>query len=193
MNPIPRSFYCRDTVDVARDLLGKALVRKIGDYRISGIICETEAYGHKNDPASHSFRGKTERNKAMFGEVGKAYVYFTYGMHYCVNAVARERRVDAGAVLIRGLVPKSGLEFMMQHRKTSKLSNLTSGPAKITQALEITKDMCGEDLTKLSGLYIAEGIEVTKAMVEKRPRVGITMAAEKPWNFRIKGSFLRER
>ncbi|MDE1829700.1 MAG: DNA-3-methyladenine glycosylase, partial [Thaumarchaeota archaeon] len=106
MSLLSRSFYRRDTVDVAKDLLGKRLVRKIDGITISGIISETEAYRYKDDPASHSFGGKTERNKAMFGEVGKAYVYFTYGMHYCVNAVAKDESVEAGAVLIRALVPK---------------------------------------------------------------------------------------
>ncbi|SRR5579875_197869 len=191
MKPIPRLFYQRDTVDVARDLLGKTLVRKIGRNLMGGLICETEAYRHKKDPASHAFRGQTERNRPMFEEVGKAYVYFTYGMHYCVNAVARDRAEEAGAVLIRSLVPRSGLEFMMRRRRTSVLSNLTSGPAKITQALEITKKQCGENLTKISGLYIAEGIPIPEHMIEARPRIGISIATENLWNFRIKKEFLK--
>src|SRR6478752_4307583 len=111
MKVLARSFYDRDTVDVARDLLGKILVRKINGNTISGVISETEAYRYKDDPASHTFGGMTERNKAMFGEVGKAYVYFTYGMHYCVNAVAHSDDYPAGAVLIRSLVPKNGIDF----------------------------------------------------------------------------------
>src|SRR3989442_1008047 len=95
---IPRTFYERDTVNVAQDLLGQILVRRISGKTISGIIVETEAYRYKDDAASHSFAGRTERNKAMFGEVGRAYVYFTYGMHYCVNAVARDADSDAVAV-----------------------------------------------------------------------------------------------
>src|SRR4029077_13474568 len=131
MRIIPRSFYDRDTVDVAQDLIGKLLVRRIGKKIISGMIIETEAYRYKDDAASHSFVGMTERNKAMFGEVGKAYVYFTYGMHYCVNAVARSPDHEAGAVLIRSLVPKKGIDFMVHQRKTRDISNLTNGPAKL--------------------------------------------------------------
>src|SRR4029077_16740663 len=105
MRIIPRSFYDRDTVDVAQDLIGKLLVRRIGQKVISGMIIETEAYRYKDDEASHSFAGMTERNKAMFGEVGRAYVYFTYGMHYCMNVVARNVNFKAGAVLFRALEP----------------------------------------------------------------------------------------
>ncbi len=103
---LTREFYARNTVQVAKDLLGKTLVRRIGKKTISGIITETEAYRYRDDPASHAFRSMTERNKAMFGEVGHAYVYFTYGMYYCVNAVAKSKNFQAGAVLIRSLEPK---------------------------------------------------------------------------------------
>ncbi len=186
MKTLSRSFYARDTVDVARDLLGKVLVRKIGNKTISGIITETEAYGYKDDPASHSFAGLTERNKAMFGPVGIAYVYFTYGMHYCMNAVARDGDYDAGAVLIRALEPKEGLNFMMRQRKINEISNLTNGPAKLTQALQITKKQYGEDLTKQSRLFIADGIKIKESDVVKRPRVGIKKATDNLWNFTIR-------
>ncbi len=185
MKFIPRSFYKRDTIDVAQDLLGKVLVRRIGDKTVSGIIIETEAYRYKDDPASHTFRGKTERNKAMFGEVGKAYVYFTYGMHYCVNAVARDNESEAGAVLIRSLLPKDGIDFMVKQRRTQVISNLTNGPAKLTQALQITRKQYGEDLTKLSNLYIVEGKKIGKSNIDARPRVGIKKATDRLWNFRI--------
>ena len=185
MKTLSRSFYARDTVDVARDLLGKVLVRKIGNKTISGIITETEAYGYKDDPASHSFAGLTERNKAMFGPVGIAYVYFTYGMHYCMNAVARDGDYDAGAVLIRALEPKEGLNFMMRQRKINEISNLTNGPAKLTQALQITKKQYGEDLTKQSRLFIADGIKIKESDIVKRPRVGIKKATDNLWNFTI--------
>jgi DNA-3-methyladenine glycosylase len=186
MKTLSRSFYARDTLDVARDLLGKVLVRKIGNKIISGIITETEAYRYKDDPASHSFAGLTERNKAMFGPVGIAYVYFTYGMHYCMNAVARDGDYDAGAVLIRALVPKEGLNFMMRQRKINEISNLTNGPAKLTQALQITKKQYGEDLTKQSRLFIADGIKIKESDVVKRPRVGIKKATDNLWNFTIR-------
>ena len=93
MNILPRRFYQKDTVIVAKRLLGKKLVRKIGNYEISGIITETEAYRHNDDPASHAYRKITDRNKVMFGDVGISYVYFTYGMHYCFNIVAKKSKV----------------------------------------------------------------------------------------------------
>jgi DNA-3-methyladenine glycosylase len=183
--PVPRAFYKRDTIDVAQDLLGKVLVRRINDKIISGIIIETEAYRYRDDPASHTFRGRTERNRAMFGEVGRAYVYFTYGMHYCVNAVAKDDESEAGAVLIRSLLPKEGLDFMMKQRKTKIVSNLTNGPAKLTQALQITKKQYGEDLTSISSLYILEGKKIKKSKIDTRPRIGIKEATDRLWNFRV--------
>ena len=186
MKTLSRSFYARDTVDVARDLLGKILVRKIGNKIISGIITETEAYRYKDDPASHSFAGLTERNKAMFGSVGISYVYFTYGMHYCMNAVARDSNYEAGAVLVRALEPKEGLNFMIKQRKINEISNLTNGPAKLTQALQITKKQYGEDLTKQSGLFIVDGIKIKESDIVKRPRVGIKKATDNLWNFTIR-------
>jgi DNA-3-methyladenine glycosylase len=190
MKIIPRYFYERDTVVVAQDLLGQLLVRRISGKIVSGIIIETEAYRYKDDAASHSFAGKTERNKAMFGEVGKAYVYFTYGMHYCVNVVARDNNSDAGAVLIRALVPNAGVDFMKRQRNTDVVSNLTNGPAKLTQALRITKAQYGEDLARKSGLFIAEGVKTKKSDIEIRPRVGIKKATDKLWNFRISKNIL---
>ena len=111
MKVLPREFYNRDTVKVAKDLLGKTLVRKIGNKTISGIITETEAYRYKDDPASHAFSGITVRNKIMFGQVGSAYVYFTYGMHFCVNVVARSNNYDAGAVLIRAPATRNTVDM----------------------------------------------------------------------------------
>ena len=184
MKILPRSFYARNTVSVAKDLLGKTLVRKNGNKIISGIITETEAYRYKDDPASHAFGGLTERNKVMFGQVGIAYVYFTYGMHYCVNAVAKSNSFDAGAVLIRSLEPRQGVDEMIKNRKIDVLTNLTNGPAKLTQALKITKKQYGEDLTKFSSLYITEGIKINK--VKSNQRIGIKNGNDKPWNFKIK-------
>ncbi|HSB56257.1 MAG TPA: DNA-3-methyladenine glycosylase [Nitrosopumilaceae archaeon] len=185
MKIISHSFYARDTVDVARDLLGKILIRKIGNKIISGVITETEAYRYKDDPASHAFGGLTERNKAMFGSVGMAYVYFTYGMHYCMNAVARGDNYEAGAVLIRALDPKEGVNFMVRQRKTKKFSNLTNGPAKLTQALQISKKQYGADLAKQSSLFIIDGIKIKDSEIIKRPRIGIKKATNRLWNFTI--------
>jgi DNA-3-methyladenine glycosylase len=190
MTLVLRSFYARDTVKVAKDLLGKTLIRDIDGIIISGIIVETEAYRYKDDPASHSYGGMTERNKAMFGQVGMAYVYFTYGMHFCVNAVARSPNYSAGAVLIRSIVPQKGIDFMLEQRKTGTISNLTSGPAKLTQALQITKKEYGEDLTKKSSLYILDGIKVKSSEIRSGPRVGIKKATNKLWNFKLSKNIL---
>lgn len=183
MKVLPRSFYARNTVNVAKDLLGKTLVRKIGNKIISGTITETEAYRYKDDPASHAFRGITERNKIMFGEVGRAYVYFTYGMHYCVNAVAKSNTFDAGAVLIRSIKPDKGINEMIKNRKIQSIINLTNGPAKLTQAMRITTMQYGEDLVKYSSLFITEGIKTNK--IFSSPRIGIKKGLDKLWNFKI--------
>jgi len=181
---LPRSFYSHDTVTVAKSLLGKRLVRKIDKKEISGIIIETEAYTHRDDPASHAFGKITERNKAMFGEVGRAYVYFTYGMHYCFNVVAKNPKVDAGAVLIRAISPEKGIQIMQKNRNTNNLKNLVNGPAKLTQALCISKEHYGLDLTKNSELFITDAINTKKKIISSS-RVGIKVATEKLWNFKM--------
>ena len=172
-----------DTKQVAKDLLGKTLVRKIGTKVLSGVITETEAYKGKKDPASHASRKKTERNKIMFGEVGVAYVYFTYGMHYCFNVVAKKSKIPAGAVLIRGINPEKGIEKMEKNRNVKNFKNLTNGPAKLTQALEITKEQHGVDLTKKSKIYIEDGLCIKK--IKKSTRVGIKNGKERLWNFKL--------
>lgn len=179
---LARKFYEQDTVDVARNLLGKVLVRKIGKTTVSGIITETEAYRQADDPASHAYRGITPRNQAMFGNVGCTYVYFTYGMYHCLNVVARSQKHRAGAVLIRGLQPMTGIDTMIKNRKTDKITNLTSGPGKLTIALDITKKQYGEDLVRSSKLYITEG--VTPDRIIASPRIGIRLGVDKKWNFR---------
>jgi len=184
MKVLPREFYARNTVTVAKELLGKTLVRTIGRDIISGIITETEAYRYNDDPASHAYRGMTLRNKAMFGQVGRAYVYFTYGMYFCVNAVARSDNVKAGAVLIRALKPEKGIDVMKKNRKTDLISNLTNGPAKLTQALKINKNQYGVDLSKKSELYITDGMDSIKKIFSDK-RVGIRNGVDKRWNFKI--------
>ena len=173
-----------DTKQVAKDLLGKTLIRKIGKQILSGVIIETEAYKGKNDPASHSSRKKTERNKVMFAQVGMSYVYFTYGMHYCFNVVAKKDSDESGAVLIRSIQPQLGIKTMIKNRKIDLISNLVNGPAKLTQALQITKKQYHVDLTKDSDLFIMDGVSSTKILA--KPRIGITLGADKLWNFSFK-------
>lgn len=184
MNILPRKFYTSDTVKVAKDLLGKKIVRRLGSQELTGIITETEAYRHKDDPASHAHRKMTDRNKAMFGEVGRAYVYFTYGMYFCFNIVARKPTVDAGAVLIRAIHPEKGIEMMKKNRKKDDEKNLVNGPAKITQALKISNKHYGIDLTKQSEIYIAEGLQYI-GKITSNSRIGIRQAIDKRWNFKI--------
>jgi len=184
LNILPREFYSKNTVTVAKELLGKKIVRRIGKHEMIGIISETEAYRHKDDPASHAHRKITQRNKAMFGDVGISYVYFTYGMHYCFNIVARHPKTKAGAVLIRAIQPEKGIEVMQKNRKMTDLRNITNGPAKLAQALKITKKEYGADLTKKSELFITEGIKPGK--ITASSRIGIKSGTKKLWNFKIK-------
>jgi len=184
MKILPRKFYLNDTKQVAKDLLGKTLVRKIGGHILSGVIIETEAYKGKNDPASHAARKKTERNKIMFGEVGYAYVYFTYGMHYCFNVTAKKEDDESGAVLIRAIQPQQGIRDMIKNRKTDLISNLANGPGKLTQAMQITLKQYNLDLTKNSSLFVIDGKKPTKIMA--KPRVGIKTGIDKLWNYSYK-------
>ena len=181
MKILPKKFYMNDTKQVAKDLLGKQLIRKIGNQVLSGIITETEAYKGKNDPASHAARKKTERNKIMFGEVGHAYIYFTYGMHYCFNVVAKKENDVAGAVLIRAIQPQQGIKYMVKYRKTDVISNLANGPGKLTQAMQITLKQYNLDLTKRSSLFIIDGKQPTKIIAKSR--IGIKVGTDKLWNF----------
>ena len=181
MKVLPRKFYMRNTVQVAKDLLGKTLVRRVGKHTLAGIIIETEAYMGKNDPASHAARKKTERNKVMFGQVGYSYVYFTYGMHYCLNVVAKKEEDESGAILIRSIQPQQGIKIMVKNRKTNVISNLVNGPGKLTQAMQITTKQYNIDLTKNSTLFISDGIKPTKILTKSR--IGIKVGIDKPWNF----------
>ena len=179
-------FYRRPTEIVARDLVGKILVRVIKrngrKFRLAGRIVEAEAYGFDDDPASHACIGPTQRNSVMFGEVGRAYVYFTYGNHFCVNVSARASKAKAGAVLIRGIEPAEGLEFMRQFRPVDDVLSLTSGPGKLTQALQITFALNGVDMTDSgSELYIESGSKPERVIAT--PRIGITRATNKEWRF----------
>ena len=181
MKVLPRKFYINDTKQVAKDLLGKKLVRKIGNKILSGVIVETEAYKGKNDPASHAARKKTERNKIMFNEAGHAYVYFTYGMHYCFNVVAKKENDKSGAVLIRAIKPQQGIKRMIKNRKTDVISNLTNGPGKLAQAMEITLKQYDLDLTRNRSLFIVDSKKPRKIIA--KPRIGIKEGTDKLWNF----------
>ena len=180
---LDKKFYERETVTVAKQLIGKTLTRKIRGKKLSGIITETEAYRGKDDLASHASTKMTERNKVMFGPVGMSYVYFTYGMYFMLNVVAKSKRQNAGAVLIRGIFPQEGIKTMVKNRGINDLNKITNGPAKITMAMDISMKENNIDMTKNSSIYISEGLSIKK--IKRLPRVGISKAKEKEWNFSI--------
>ena len=185
--PLPRSFYTRRTLTVAKELLGKYLIRVIGRHVVAGKIVEVEAYGGEDDPGSHAYRGMTPRNRVMFEEGGHAYVYFTYGKHYCFNVVT-ERRGVPGAVLVRALEPIYGIEIMQRNRGVKEILNLTNGPGKLTQAMRITKEHNGLDLTEGREIFISQPETPERFEVVSTTRIGLRQGADKPWRFYIKGN-----
>ncbi len=184
---LPRDFYNRPTLQVARDLIGARLVRILNGVKLVGLITETEAYISEKDLACHAKAGLTPRTAPMFGEPGHAYVYFTYGNHWMLNTVT-ERGGFPAAVLIRAIQPIEGIEIMLEQRQGRD----TFGPGKLTQALGITKSENQADLTgAASGLWIEAGVQVPNSRVTKGPRVGLNNTPEpwlsKPWRFLVKG------
>ena len=197
LQPVPRRFYDRDPKVVAPQLLGKILVRREGRKLLAGRIVEVEAYLGQNDPASHAFRGPSDRNRVMFGPPGFAYVYFTYGMHYCVNVTCLKKGT-AGAVLIRALEPCAGLEEMALNRDLnlaldtehmSALRALTSGPARLCEALNITRARDdGKDLTSLDSDLLIVSDRARVGAIGVSARIGITQAADWPLRFYVIGN-----
>ncbi len=186
--PLPRVFYARDTISVAKELLGKLLVRVIDkNIILSGMIVETEAYT-LNDPASHAFKGINNRNRIMFGDVGYAYVYLIYGNHYCFNVVAKDSSMSAGAVLIRALQPIDGIDVMQKVSRSGggRDDRIASGPGRLTKALSIGKEHNGIDLTVRGPLYIAHYVNIDKEYIVATKRIGITKATDKLWRFIVK-------
>lgn len=178
-----RDFYSRDTVKVGISLLGKRLIRVKDRRRMEGRIVEVEAYRGSDDPASHAFRGLTLRNAPMFGEPGHAYVYFTYGNHYCLN-VTTQRTGTAGAVLIRAIEPLRGLPAMRRLRPNIPDSNLTNGPGKLTKAFGIDKSLNKLDMTKRGPLFITDA-DHPKFDIRKSTRVGISQGTNFLWRFYV--------
>jgi len=192
---LSRKFYQRDAETLARALLGQVLVRVLPDgTRLAGRITETEAYLGVADKAAHSYAGRqTARNAAMWGPAGHAYVYFIYGMHYCMNVVAR-RPGDPQAVLLRALEPLQGLEVMRVHRAgripAARLRprDLCSGPARLAQALAIDRALDHADLVAADALFIERGRRIPPQQIVATPRIGIAYAeewAQKPLRFLV--------
>ena len=180
---LKKEFYERETITVAKQLIGKKLTRKIKNLKLTGIITETEAYRGRDDPASHAAINLTDRNQIMFGPVGMSYVYFTYGMYFMLNVVAKSKKQNAGAVLIRGIYPQDGIKIMIKNRGMKDINKITNGPGKLTMAMNISMKENNLNLTKKSSIYISEGIIPKK--IKKSPRIGITKATDKKWNFSI--------
>ena len=186
MTILRRDFYNKPTLKVARDLIGARLVRIFNGVQLVGLITETEAYIGETDLACHAKAGLTPRTAPMYGKPGHAYVYFTYGNHWMLNAVTEQEGFPA-AVLIRAIQPIEGVEVMMKRRQERD----TFGPGKLTQAMGITKSENRVDLTESgSGLWIEAGIEVPNSRVTKSPRVGLNNTPEpwlsKPWRFKVR-------
>jgi len=185
--PLPPGFYARDTVRIARGLLGQLLVSTVGGRRCVGRIVETEAYVGPHDPACHAAGWRrTPRNEALYGEPGRAYVYFTYGMHWCANVVTGREGYPA-AVLLRALEPLQGLATMRRRRRTSVDALLAAGPARLTQALGIDRRLDAHRLTE-PPLWIAAGTPVERRRIAVGRRIGIREAADWPLRFYVKDS-----
>jgi DNA-3-methyladenine glycosylase len=214
LTPLPRVFYARHPCTVARELLGKLLIRILPPAEhaedsapalLAGRIVETEAYLGTADPGAHAYRGRTARNAVLFGPPGHAYVYFIYGNHYCTN-VSCEPEGEAGCVLLRALEPVCGLEAMAALRglqldssapRIAELRRLTSGPGRLSQALGITRpqhngcDLCSRN----GGLYIADGrvdanykLEIAAGRILATPRINVTRAPHHEYRFLLAGN-----
>ena len=184
---LPRDFYNRPTLTVARELIGARLVRVLDGVQLVGLIIETEAYISEKDLACHAKAGLTPRTTPMYGKPGHAYVYFTYGHHWMLNTVT-EREGFPAAVLIRAIQPIEGVEVMSARRNGRD----TFGPGKLTQAMGITRSENNADLTgTASSLWIEAGHVIPNKIVTKCPRVGLNNTPEpwlsKPWRFLVKG------
>lgn len=187
--PLPRAFYARGPVTVARALLGRLLVREAPGgrgARVIGRIVEVEAYGGARDAASHAYHGETARTRTMFGPPGHAYVYLIYGMHHCLNVVTGGNG-RASAVLIRALEPVAGLETMARRRGVRDADRLARGPGCVGQALGLTRAHDGLDLTR-GPLWLADVPPRRQGRrIARGPRIGISRAAECPWRFFLAG------
>lgn len=185
---LPRAFYEQKTVNVAKQLLGKYLVRKHPDGDVIGKIVETEAYVGPQDLACHASRGRTARTEVMFGPAGHAYVYFIYGFYNMLNLVTEAKDYPA-AVLIRAAEPVSGIELMKRRRRLDKLRDLASGPGKLCQAFAVDRTLNGADLS--DGMLFVEDRREPVPKFQATPRIGVDYAGkwkDKPYRFLVRES-----
>ena len=194
MEPLQRAFFDRDARRVARDLLGKLLLRRVRNGWMGGRVVETEAYLGEKDPAAHAAAGRTARNEVLFGPPGFAYVYFIYGNHYCLN-VSCMPEGDAGCVLFRAFEPLHGIQAMSKNRglielptRPASLRLLAGGPGRLCEALAITRARDnGKDLTGGSDLFLADDGSAAPRVLTT-PRIGITKAAAERLRYIVAGS-----
>jgi DNA-3-methyladenine glycosylase len=183
-----KSFFSRDTLLIARDLLGRRLVHIVHSQRLSGSIVEVEAYIGESDLACHASRGRTPRTEVMYGPPGTAYIYFIYGMYHCLNIVTEQEGFPA-AILIRALQPSEGLEVMRVNRGRRSDRDLTNGPGKLCQALGLDRRLNGVDLTTHPSLFVEDGVAIDKdSQVGTSTRVGLNVggwAATVQWRFYV--------
>ena len=184
--PLERSFYLRDTAVVAQGLLGKAIVRRLGHQVLTGRIVETEAYYGEKDPASRAYRGRKNYNSPMFDDPGRLFIYMVHSW-WLLNIAAHEPG-DVGAVLVRALEPIEGISVMEDNRGVTDLYNLTSGPGKLTKALNVTKDLHGLDVTEGSAelKIVDEGPEEFQTATSHR--IGVTRDLPRELRFYIRGN-----
>ena len=185
--PLPAAFYARQTELVARELLGAVLECTVNGTRCRGRIVETEAYTGEEDLACHAAAGRTARTEVLYGPAGRAYVYFIYGMHWCVNAVTRRAGMPS-AVLIRAVEPLEGIEAMRRRRHGRPDRELTNGPAKLCEAFGITGPRHHGTSLISSPLRILEGEPVRDEDVAVTPRIGIVKAASDPLRWIVRSS-----
>ncbi|RAU97669.1 DNA-3-methyladenine glycosylase [Paenibacillus sp. YN15] len=181
MERLGQEFFCTNTVEVAQSLIGCILARRFGEEIAAAVITETEAYRGADDPASHAHRGQTPRNRIMFGEAGRLYVYFSYGMHHCMNVVTEEEG-QPGAVLLRAAVPLQGQTHFRANRPNAPEKQWMNGPGKLTAAFGINLTANGLDLADpgQEELMILPGASLPWTAT---PRIGISKGVELPWRF----------
>jgi DNA-3-methyladenine glycosylase len=189
--PLPRSFFARDTQRVARELLGKLLVRRWRGSALIGRITEVESYVGPDDLACHASKGCTPRTKVMFGPAGHAYVYLVYGMHELFNLVTEAEGFPA-AVLVRAVEPISGIAAMERARGTHKLRQLTTGPGRMTQAMRISRHLNRVDCCTSERIFVADdGHSIEPSQIQTSPRIGVDYAGDwalRPWRYFLRDS-----